>query len=173
MNLKSYVLLALVAFASLPALAQTEQGSVLLGGNASLQFNDPFSITVAPNIGVFVRDNFAIGSALSVSYQESSTSRYTSLGVIPFARLYFGHLPVRPFVMGNVGYSHERSRSKTGPGRQTSTYNRGIANIGAGLAYFLSDQVALETTLLYGSYAIREGSRNARLRLNMGFQIYF
>jgi hypothetical protein len=153
-------------------MAQTEKGSKLLGGSASIQFNDPFSINLNPSAGIFVLDKLAVGSSISLSFSSNVNSRYTSVGIGPFARYYFGKSKVQYFVLADVGL-YRNWYNFNYPGfeeKRTSSYFK--PRLGVGAVYFITQQIGLESTLNYQIYRNSDRFNNNFLFLNFGFQIY-
>jgi hypothetical protein len=155
-------------------IAQTEKGSKLLGGSASIQFYKPFSVNLNPNAGFFVLDKLAIGSSIYFSFSTDKYTRHSSVGFAPFARYYLGKSKLQYFVQAATGiYRNWYTTSyplqeKT---KQFSYYWNASAGLGA--VYFITQQVGLESTLNYQLYNISSGRRNNdNLFLNFGFQIY-
>lgn len=112
-----YLLLLIGAALALPAQAQTERGSKLLGlsvgnltyrstpninlGGSSDDNYRSFSAAVYPSVGWFVVDRLALGAGLPLGYSRTRTnytattgpvtftSRTWTYGLAPFARYYF------------------------------------------------------------------------------------
>ncbi len=144
----------LVTYSNLSA--QTESGTYLLGGNAQfLATGDVTVLSLSPNVGYFVADNWALGlRAALVAVEESS-----SWNIGPFTRYYFGKKANGKFfgqLAGNIG----------GSDNADVVFGLGV---GAGYALFLNQSVALEFT---GGYE-RAGEGNGIFGLGVGFQIHF
>jgi hypothetical protein len=109
------ILPLLFLFVSALASAQTEKGSFMIGGNASVEFNKndqngdtgetkTFSISINPQAGYFVANNFSLGLSLPVSISRGKStypgingeaeSKTNGFGVAPFVRYY---IPVKSF----------------------------------------------------------------------------
>jgi outer membrane protein len=170
--LLSAVLSLLFLSSSFDGFSQTEKGSKLLGGSGSLQFYDPFFVSLYPNAGIFVVDKLALGSAVSISFSSGSNSRYTSLGISPFARYYFGKSRIQYFVLANAGLYRSWYTSVNPPFEDVRNANNVFdARAGLGAVYFITQQVGLEATLNYNIYG-NASQRDNNLVLNFGFQIY-
>lgn len=143
------------AFCLGKANAQTEKGTYLLGGNATFQTADGYSIfLVNPSGGYFFKDNFAAGANIYLLFADG----VNSYSVGPFARYYFGKNPTGKF-FGNVGLGIGKS---TGPDLNLSY------GLGAGYAIFLNKSIALEASANYR----REIDYGGLLGINIGFQIH-
>ncbi len=186
-------LLPLVLFCLCLSLhAQTDQGSMLVGGSAGLDYtvqsnNKVFNASLSPQGGYFVVDNFAVGLRIPLGLQsisskaaassgseiESNTLTYR-VGIGPFARYYFGKSAIRPFVNAGADYQFSRTREKDSFSEQRRVQREDSYSIfgGAGMAYFLSTFVGLETQLGYTYFRSGELNRYSRLGLTVGLQIY-
>ena len=166
---KTIFILATIA-ASLVAAAQTGEGNWLAGGSASFisqketgQSQSSTLFTFAPNAGYFFADNLAIGAAI----QFQSTSGYSSFIGAPFVRYYF--LPLgdnaKLFGQGSFGFGSASSGSQS---RSSTAWS-----ISAGPAFFLNQNIAIETAFNYGQTKVKDfqGSYSA-FGFNVGFQIH-
>ncbi len=157
------------------AYAQTMKGSFLVGGNlAGLSLNkQSASISIAPQGGWFVADNFALGLSIPVSYSRFngsvSQSSSTSFGISPFVRYYFRGGKLRPFVAAFYSFQQNNSTFTSGGDESKSTGRSSIAGASAGVAYFITDSVGLEATL-NGYQSFDPGLFT--FNVNLGFQIY-
>jgi hypothetical protein len=149
------ILLLSFIFGNTQANAQTEKGTLLLGGNTSLQLVDDASLFVFnANLGVFVSNKFAIGLQANILSSEGTSA--WALG--PFARLYFTENPKgKPFgqVSLNLG------------GGDGSDVSLG-GGLTAGYAFFLNQSIALEVAANY--FRIDD---SGLLVIGAGFQIHF
>ena len=157
--------LTLVASLSVVATAQTEKGGWIVGAQAAnVSYNttaDIFTLTLSPQAGYFVADNFAIGANLRIS-MSNATGSNTVWAIGPFARAYFGGTEKSKFYAqantGLVGMSG------------ATAYNLGAT---LGHTYFITRNVGLETALGYNySDSTNGGMGSSDLGLNLGFQIY-
>ena len=144
-----------ILFASSSVSAQTEKGTLLLGGNATFQAVDGASLFVFnSNLGVFVSNNFAIG--LQANILSSDGSSAWALG--PFARLYFTeNVKGKPFAQASLNLG----------GGDGSDVSLG-GGLTGGYAFFLNQSIALE---LAASYFRIDDS--GLFVLGAGFQIHF
>lgn len=133
------------------------------------------SFTVAPSVGYFVSENIALGVSIlytqskynidDVANSESTTSTFNpSL----FGRYYF--TPASKFsVFGHLqaGYVSGKTESNGGGEYKNDGFN---AMAGAGLNYFISDHLALETVfgaINYSSYKYDGGQKNSNFGINL------
>lgn len=191
--MKKNVFLLLVLFASLlPAFAQTDEGSWLVGGSAGLDYtvqsgSRAFNASLSPQGGYFVVDNFAVGVRLPLGLQSTFNETTSSLGsdienrtltyragIGPFVRYYFGKSAIRPFVNAGADYQYSRTREKVNFSDEPYISNENSYSLfgGAGMAYFISQFVGLETQLTYTYFRSDQLNKYSRLGLNVGLQIY-
>jgi hypothetical protein len=152
-------------------LAQTNQGSVLLGGSINFSsYNesrkDDFhsieskttNFNISPTVGYFVANRVAVGSSVGYIY---SLSKYNSdmlvrgmgFSVAPFVR-YYKLLGDKAAIFGSASVNYARYTAKGSNVHQDFTktpYKRTDTDYGAaftpGLTYFVSSKIGLEATL--------------------------
>ncbi len=153
--------------------AQTSKKSWLIGGNLYIRREvkagpNTWNIGLFPNAGYFVANNFAMGLTAQASFSFFKTTSNSAAGsfyngqillvdkineteysLAPFLRGYIGSKKLRPFLQAQIGYF--RSRSVTSflaiSETRTDTYGGLLLGAGVGVAYFVSDSVALEAFL--------------------------
>lgn len=153
---KTFFVAAFLVAGFMSANAQTEKGTLLLGGNVSFQTSDGISyFSAAPNVGFFIANNLAIGVRGNLLTGES----YTAWAVGPFVRGYFaGSEKGKLFAEGGVNV-----------GGVTDEDTEVGFGLGAGYALFLNKSVALE----FGANYAKTGSAEGIFGLGIGFQIHF
>ena len=131
--------------------AQTQKGSMMIGGTAGFSSSKAgdettMEIVFAPMVGYFVIDQLAIGGGFSVGLLTAKEFNTTVLGIDPTVRYYFnGSGSTRLFGQAAFRYASvkvENFDAQTGTG----------FGIGTGINYFLNDHVALEAILGYNSF---------------------
>lgn len=129
--------------------AQTEKGVLLLGGKGNFDFypngtNESTNIEIQPTIAKFVTKNLALGGVLGLSYNKTGGVQVKTFALTPMARYYFGNGFVRPFLVGQAGYAQAKVNDNYNP-----EYTSGgmLFTGGAGLVFFLTKSVGLETTI--------------------------
>ena len=150
-NLCLVLLFALISTQTL--FSQTEKGNWLIGGNAGfdIQFvdnsDDFFTTSLSPNAGLFIQDNFLVGAGLALIYTKIGDINSTSFGLTPFGRIYFPSSGGPSFFFqASAGFVTTRvDNGFNDPNRNTSA----IFNGGPGMAFFITDQIAIEGALLY------------------------
>lgn len=185
MNRTKHVTLAFMALLfSTAAMAQTQKGNLMVGGNLSnfaLNFLEGggtrFQMDITPKIAYFVRDNVALGGYAKfglITAKNQGTS--TSYGIGALGRYFIENQKVRQlefsqrsrfFVEANAGFGGN-NESLSGAN------NNGLdLGIGPGLAYFITPNVALEALLKYElTVGFGSATTSNRLNLGVGFQVY-
>ena len=160
--MKKIILLCICAFALVAGdlSSQTEKGTLLLGGNASFESQDGDTyLSINPNIGLFLSDNLAAGLSATLG----TSSGFTSYGILPFIRPYFGSGTSGKFFAqasaGIIGFSSDFFGSSSDFAWSASL----------GYAIFLNQSVALELGPTYSKIGDRPGT----ISLGVGFQIHF
>lgn len=191
---KLIMLLGGVMLLSFSASAQTEKGTVLLGlsgGNLSYARNSnnktsSFSAAVYPTAGLFLANNFLVGTRLNLGYSHYKTTQtpYTQksssvgYGLGTFARYYVpSSSKHRFFAEAGVDYSRFNSRSKTEqeglPDQEFTQKRKGFAFHGAlGYNYFFTPNVALEATAGYYHSDPGRAYSQGRLGAQLGLSIF-
>jgi len=171
--MKKFCMTLLMGMLFIPfARAQVEKGYNLLGGSGRIGLDsDLFSICLSPDLGWFIRDRLAVGGNLSfyVSDTENSTSFNLSFG--PFARYYFGNARTKVFVHGGFGLSTDTYTYNYNGNKEKNTDTDLYLDLRGGVAFFITDQVALEAALVYQSYQILD-EFSGSFGITAGFQIH-
>lgn len=117
--MKKFLLLALVAVMGLGASAQDSKwyaGGQLTFGRTTQSASGVKStqVTVLPEVGYNVSDNFAVGAVAGVSYRKSGGEEKTVFKVNPYARYtYYSYDRVNLFVDGGVDLGIGRADGST------------------------------------------------------------
>ena len=140
--------------------AQTESGNMMVGVNSNAGFSS-FSpegggdgittMNLGASGGYFVMDNLALTANFGFA-QVGDLDAVTSFGI--GARYYMGS------IFGAVGYSV--------PGEEMSDLA-----LGAGYSKMLTDNIALEPSLMYIMSSAGGESYGSTFGLNVGFALYF
>lgn len=194
LNMKKLTLTTLVIFISLGAYAQFNQGRMLVGGNFSADFTTnktkagsttttnyrSTSVSFGPQFGYFIIDNLAVGGILTVesasTKSEGSDNKYSSTATLisPFVRYY---LDQSIFFQARFDAGSEKTKDKTATTTTTTTNGLSGFALGAGYAWFLTDNVALEPQIGYNSITRKNKSNDVKsidggIYILVGFQIY-
>lgn len=160
-------LLALITTAD----AQTQKNDWMVGGNFRLNTSDNNTqITLAPNAGLFVVDNFAVGGNFNLSYSKVGNTKNTSFGVGPFVRYYFTTetQAIRPVIHGTFNYISEKTKNTN----FSTTRNGSNFFIGGGAAMFISQQVSIDALIGYDRTKLKNFDGSGGLAFTIGFQVY-
>ena len=171
MNRCIQILCTVVACVSLSTqvAAQTDQGTVMVGGSISLSLDkqeskignqsfqdngDINAFSVTPSVGYFFVDGLVGGLGLNYQrlhreFENNDESTRNLLSVEPFLRYYFDN---GIFGMANVGYGWGTSKNTGNNFPETATDLR-LFNwqVGVGYAIFLNDHIAIEPLVSYRS----------------------
>lgn len=174
-----------VLFSASAVRAQTEAGNIMVGAqllNVTGTFqsgNSSFDMGISPQVGFFLVDNFALGGEVILNLKTASDYTDFSYAVGPFARYYFNRIKDQNlqfsrrssfFAEANVNVRGENVKVND---HSTSTNGLGIG-IGPGLAYFLTPNLGLETTLKYNlGVGFGNSTTVQQVSLNLGIQAYF
>jgi outer membrane protein W len=185
--------LILLFFLHLQGFSQTEKKSWLIGGSANgaihLNTYKYYSYGIAPQVGYFLFNNFAVGLTPYCSFGYYSNSKSSAVGIGPFLRYYLGKSKVRFFIEAGSQYSFQNILYKNFQNIPPPNDNLKIKdntwneNISAGAVYFITKNIGLEAkvqfsyakTKSYSNSAILTASSpnpNSYLFIRVGFQIY-
>lgn len=177
--MKKLILGAIVLASSIfnNANAQIQQDNWMVGGQVSnFKFTNGFEMSLTPQVGYFVKDNWAVGTQVGVSVispKGSDAGTQTNWTVGAFSRYYFGPNEINS-LLKNGRFFAEGSAGFGGNNSSKSTSTNGVdLGIGAGYSYFITRNVSLDGLLKFNAI-VGGGSSNAKgnLGLNIGFQIY-
>jgi hypothetical protein len=163
--------------------AQTQRGNVMWGASVSnigvdfQEGNTAFDLAITPKIGYFIQDDLAVGPEVMLGLNTSEGFTAFTYGVGGFGRYFLNRSPEtevvrgsRWFLEGNVGLTG--TNIKVEGMESTNTNGLGIG-FGPGLAYFVTDRIALEGLLKYNlGVGFGNSTTTNRINLGIGFQIY-
>lgn len=155
--------------------------SGLFGFNFGLNDGAGYDLGISPKLGYFVSDNFVLGAIVGLGFSKSAenngiSAKTTVYGIQAFSRYYLSNREIglnddllksgHFFLEGNAGIAGVNV--KDGP-----TTNGFVFGFGPGYSYFVTSNVALETSLKYNGLV---GGGNTTyqnsLGLNLGIQIF-
>ncbi|PLX22402.1 MAG: hypothetical protein C0599_06475 [Salinivirgaceae bacterium] len=176
MKLLKITLTGLLIIFMFNAIAQTEQGKWLIGGDARLDlsltttsyseyFNDSkenLNVNFSPKVGYFVLDNLVLGVEVPLAYETIGNPGYGSgklktfsMAGAPFARVYFLSGKVNPFAALQVGYGFSKSK-----GAYESNSKLLLYQVGGGFSAFITDNIAFDVELGYASFKSSPDNNN-------------
>lgn len=156
--------------------AQLQKTNWMVGSDLmNIRFTNGFAMNLNPKAAYFIQDRWAVGAQVNLGIQKvnGSDTTQTNWGVAPFTRYYFSNNEVDNllkngafFGEGSVGFAGVNS----GGGNSTNGVDLGI---GAGYAYFITNNVSVEGLLKYDGI-VGGGNKNTNGDLNfgLGFNIY-
>jgi hypothetical protein len=155
--MKQTLLIALICLAGTFCLsAQTEKGTVLLGGSMVFTTSDGSSVfSASPNVGLLIMDQVAITTTFQALFKEGTSS----WAIGPAIRLYLGENPNGKFIT-QVGINF---------GGAKNTKSDVGYDLTLGYAAFLNESIALE---LLASYR-KTGDDKGIFAIGAGFQIHY
>jgi Outer membrane protein beta-barrel domain len=163
-------LIALIAIAT-TVNAQTEKGDWMVGGDMSINTtkgNSEFALQ--PMAGYFFAKSFVAGSEFNLTFRKEETTKTSIFGVGPFARYYFDlkSSDFKPFLHADFNFSSETDKDELNKNSTTIT----SFFIGAGGAYFINSNVAIEAVAGYNRSKVENLSPDGGFRFHLGFQVH-
>lgn len=155
--------------------AQIEQGNWMMGGSGSFgnykirNGDDSFNSTqigINPNIGYFIIDKLAFGTAAQVnfSFYTDGSPTYKSYTISPFLRYYFFENEKKINIFSEVNYEILRINN--------NILKQDKFKLKAGVAFFLNSIVGIEVALNYSKQKSNLDYENRAIYLDVGFQIH-
>jgi len=166
LNLFTLLLLASVAN------AQTDKGDWMVGGNMTINTtkgNSEFAFQ--PSAGYFFANNFVAGGQFILNFSKQEDTKYSTLAAGPFARYYFNisNSAFKPFL--HADFSVGSTSVQIAGLDKTSTTTTSFF-IGAGGAYFINSNVALEALAGYNRIKIETYDPSNGFIFRIGFQVH-
>lgn len=171
--MKKIALLLLLVAISSTSFAQTSKNTWFLGGSGFYSSTQEGDLTntildISPRIGYFVTDNLAAGVNVAINKTHDEGNDSSNVAFEPYLRYYFLSVGdnVKFFGNGKVIFGTEDE------GMGSSKLSGW--GLSAGPAFFLSKNIALETTIGYQSTQAKvEQVKDNEIRFMVGFQIHF
>lgn len=177
--------------------AQLQQGNLMLGSdigsglvsntssglfglNFGLNEGAGYNVGISPKAGYFIKDNFMLGAVVNLGFAKSAktngfSTQSTTYGIQALTRYYLspGERGVDN-LLKEGRFFMEATAGVAGVNVKNGATTNGFAfGVGPGYSYFVSDNVALETTLKYNGLV---GGGNTTyqhaLGLNFGVQVF-
>jgi len=143
------------------SFSQTDKGSWILGGQGFVgSLNKGLYLNLQPNAGYFLYDNFAVGGLMKLVVTTDADKNNTEFILGPYARYYIGKKSVKALGDVSVGLNIADKTILT-------------FQAGAGVAWFVRDNVSLDFLAVYGINDNNNGLVGDRFGVNVGFQVYF
>lgn len=165
-------LLVLLLLLSIFSFAQTEKGSVLVGGGFAMRTGEGSSqFLFNPTVGVFVANNFMFGGTVSYNAEKLGELKSNEFGIGPFARYYFGTANTKPFVVSEFDFVTSNTKQSSTSTEIKSNGTRFL--FGLGFAAFVNETIAVEGISGYSYSKFKNVDGNSGFTLRLGFGIYF
>lgn len=149
--------------------AQTERGSFMIGGElglssssssvttngngnvaAQVATNNSTQFNIAPSIGYFFAENFAVGVGIDYTLNTSKDRLDSDLLFGPFVRYY---IPIGEdkalFFEADFGYGNTADQLETDQGTRQALTNVFAGGIGPGFTIFSNDAIGIEALAKY------------------------
>ncbi len=151
--------------------AQTDKGDWMVGGNMIInttQGNKQF--VFQPSGGYFFAKNFVAGAMLTFSVVQPDQVQTTTFGLGPYARYYFDlkNATFKPFLESDLSFGTQ-TRDENGS-RSNTTINSFF--LGAGGAFFINSNVALEAVAGMNRSKVQSKSPETGFLFRFGFQVH-
>ena len=153
-------------------MAQTEAGTIFIGGTtiSGISYrNDTFEVDFNPNLGYFIRDDLVLGISTPTMFVANKNIK-TNIAIFPYARYYFKQKEkIYYFIIAYVGSTISYSDVT-----DVVEYNATNVGGGIGIAYFLTQSLSLESSIIYNSNSLSNTSspNQAGISLNFGVNFY-
>ncbi len=155
--------------------AQTERGNMLAGGSSELTLTAQgkervFRLSALPSFGYFVFNNFLAGASYSLTLTNSKENKSFSVtsGFSPFFRYYVGKKQLRGMFHLGAGYSGTVYANDG----NTGSRDRFNSRVAAGVVYFFTPYLGMETTLGWNLQASKGDLPSSRIGFQLGLQVY-
>lgn len=157
--------------------AQLTKGYWLVGGNGTISRQQEkligsevksTRVQLAPNLGYFIVDKFAIGILPSFEFFDlrtsTSHSSITSWAGGPFVRYYFLRAENRTNILAETAYQYSSS---------SNGYSQDLFLFSGGPVIFFNNSVALEVTANYRAFKVNnEETSSKTFFITIGLQVH-
>ncbi|MEL6538577.1 MAG: hypothetical protein AAFQ98_24370 [Bacteroidota bacterium] len=159
-----YTLMVGLFLSTTLAYAQPKKNDLSLAGGINLYYNPfddasrYFSISVLPNLGVFLTDHLLLGAQVGGGLHSSTvnnpanTTRSLSYHMVAAPRVayYFGDGPLQPYVSSSIGFSVGTNRFFLNNNlNEVRTISNLSFSVEAGAVYWLADHVGIMGFMYY------------------------
>jgi len=170
--------IALLFFVS-TTKAQLQRGNLLVGGdianfNLGLNSGGGSTILINPMLAFFFRDKVAIGPFVQMGFDVAKCQEpTTNYGIGAFGRYYVSDTTINLLKHGRFFVEAQAGIQGKNNAEQDITTNGLGLGFGPGYAYFITENIGLETLLKYNLIVgFGSSATNSNLNLSLGFQIY-
>ncbi len=173
--MKKFIFGAFLMTLGLASQAQTEKGTWLLGGSATINSSSTGDaktsvVGVNPNVGLFLADNFGAGLNIGfASAKDDADTKTNTTYVAPFIRYYFLDLGTSAKLFANASYAFGSVKAGNDDALNMSGWS-----LSAGPSFFLNKNIAFNVALEYSSMKVKDATDATNtLGANVGLQIHF
>jgi len=197
--MKRVLLLCVLSFLGFSSLSygQIQEGNVMLGSdigsglvntgssslvglNFGLNKGAGYNLGISPKVGYFIKDNFLIGGVVNLGFTRSAeidgeAAETFQYGIQALTRYYLspGERGIDNFLKHGRFFAEANAGIAGVNVNEGATTNGFAFGVGPGYSYFVTESIALETTLKYNGLV---GGGNTTyqhsLGLNFGIQIF-
>ena len=177
-TLRFSILIILCLFFSQISFSQIKKGKRIIGsttgilkdlsgGNSFVFIEDvKFSLTLTPTFGYMTSDKMMVGCQTSFSIENGDGSTFLTLGLMPFVRVYlYSKKSAHLFAEQMIGAAGVHTTAR-------ELDLAFLAGAGFGINYFLTEHIALESTLR-GTFSQFNINRNLDYGIRFGAQLFF
>jgi len=180
-----------ILFISINSFSQITKGHWMMGGSASLDFNEQVEaftdgssaestfLQISPDVGFFIIDKLALGGEASIKgyylhYIETMNSTEYTFG--PFIRYYFLKTDKIINVFTDASYRYGIIHHPKTVDSDSQNVKKHVLSFSTGMSVFLNDVVSLDFSIDFSNYKWKAALDNTRkerdIILGLGFQIF-
>ena len=174
------LLFAVITVFAVSVNAQTQKGNAMIGSsisslNVGLKSGSNTTFTLNPKAGIFIKDGLLVGmdALFGIQHMGGTKANAVDYGIGGFGRYYVTDKNVefvrhgKFFFEANLGF---QGQNVSKGGDKTNGLGFGF---GPGFAYFINQNIALETMVKYqGIVGFGDTAYQNNLVWSLGFQIY-
>ncbi|GEM_PF-4282321 len=155
-----------------------EKGNLFLGMTAgdiqlfSRNGNQNSTVTLSPNIGKFLTNNWVLGANLTLQNRSFNGANFFSLTTLPYVRYYVNAAEKRAVPFGEVGGGIQLT-TVSGDRIINQTQTNPVIFAGVGFNYFLRPTIAFEVKGSYNYFKQTDFFDTNIISINFGFQFFF
>ena len=171
--MKKIVLIFLMAAAMVTGVqAQTEKGDWMVGGDLIIKTpKDNSQYALQPSAGYFFAHNLVAGAIFNLDFEKVSDQKTNIQSVGPFARYYFSlkSPDFKPFLHAEWVIGNKVTTVSSGLKSSNTT---GAFLLGAGGAFFINSNVALEGVAGFTHSKVQGQDPENGFLFRIGFQVH-
>ena len=152
--------------------AQTEKGDWMVGGDLIIKTpKDNSQYAIQPSAGYFFAHNLVAGAIFNLDFEKTGDQKTNTQSIGPFARWYFSlKTPdFKPFLHAEWVIGNKVTTSPSSPKISNTTGN---FLLGAGGAFFINSNVALEAVTGFTHSKVQGQDPENGFLFRIGFQVH-